>query len=45
MDRLLREMNEAGAAIADAKGLTLKELFEGRKNKSEMIGLSWRPWN
>jgi segregation and condensation protein A len=39
MDRLVREANETGVAPAEAKGLTLKELFEGRSSKSEMIGL------
>ena len=39
LDRLTRELNEAGVTIADARGLTLRELFEGRKSKSEMIGL------
>jgi len=41
IDRLTRELSEAGGGvtIADAKGLTLRDLFEGRKSKSEMIGL------
>jgi segregation and condensation protein A len=40
LDRLLREAaGAAGVAPSGGKGLTLQELFVGRTNKSEMIGL------
>jgi len=39
LDRLAREAAEEGKSVSNAKGLTLRELFEGRKNKSEMIGV------
>jgi hypothetical protein len=39
LDRLAREAAEEGKSVGAAKGVTLRELFEGRKNKSEMIGV------
>jgi hypothetical protein len=39
LDRLAREAAEEGKSVSSAKGVTLRELFEGRKSKSEMIGV------
>jgi segregation and condensation protein A len=39
LDRLAREAAEEGKTVSSAKGVTLRQLFEGRKNKSEMIGV------
>jgi len=39
VDRLKREAEKQGAQAGEAIGLTLRQLFEGRTNRSELIGL------